>query len=163
MDINDLTHKIIGCAFKVHNVLGSGFLERVYENALKIELDKVGIETRQQDRLPVLYKGQTVGVFYPDLWIDKQLIVEINAVQQLLIEHEVKLVHYLAATGIDNGFPINFGSTVQVKRKFREIPVCRKHQAPSCAFVMKTPAGRCLSVPGDFNVRLRTKSKSSGL
>ena len=120
MDINDLTHKIIGCAFKVHNVLGSGFLERVYEKALKIELDKVGIETRQQDRLPVLYKGQTVGVFYPDLWIDKQLIVEINAVQQLLIEHEVKLVHYLAATGIDNGLLINFGPTVQVKRKFRE-------------------------------------------
>ena len=73
MDINDLTHKVIGCAFKVHNVLGSGFLERVYENALKIELDKLGIDARQQVRLPVLYQGQTVGVFYPDLWIDKNL------------------------------------------------------------------------------------------
>jgi GxxExxY protein len=131
MDINDLTHKVIGCAFKVHNVLGSGFLEKVYENALKIELDKAGIDARQQDRLPVMYKGQTVGVFYPDLWIDKQLIVEIKAVQQLIIEYEIKLVHYLAATGIDNGLLINFSSTVQVKRKFREYRSAEniKHQA----------------------------------
>ena len=130
MDINDLTHKVIGCAFKVHNVLGAGFLERVYENALKIELDKLGIDARQQDRLPVLYKGQTVGVFYPDLWIDKQLIVEVKAVQQLVIEHEIKLVHYLAATGIDNGLLINFAATVQVKRKFREFRSAEniKHQ-----------------------------------
>ena len=120
MEINDLTHKIIGCAFKVHNVLGSGFLEKVYENALKIELDKLGIEARQQDMLPVLYKGQPVGVFYPDLWIDKQLIIEIKAVQNLVPEYEIKLVHYLAATGIDNGLLINFSSSVQVKRKFRE-------------------------------------------
>ena len=128
MDINDLTHKVIGCALKVHNVLGSGFLERVYENALKIELDKIGIEARQQERLPVLYKGQTVGVLYPDLWIDKKLIVEIKAVQQLAIEHEIQLVHYLAATRIDNGLLINFSSAVQVKRKFREFVHSVKHQ-----------------------------------
>lgn len=126
MEIDDLTHKIIGCAFKVHNTLGSGFLEKVYENALKIELDRVGIEARQQQKLPVLYKGQTVGVFYPDLWIDKQLIVEIKAVHQLVVEHEIKLVHYLAATGIDNGLLINFSTSVQVKRKFRETLIKRQ-------------------------------------
>ena len=120
MDINDLTHKIIGCAYKVHNTLGSGFLERVYENALKFELDKLGIEARQQTKLPVLYEGCPVGVFYPDLWIDKQLIIEVKAVQSLLPEHEIKLIHYLAATGIDNGLLINFASSVQVKRKFRD-------------------------------------------
>jgi GxxExxY protein len=120
MEIDDLTRKVIGCAFKVHNTLGPGFLEKVYENALMIELDNVGIEARQQNKLPVLYKGLTVGVFYPDLWIDKQLIVEIKAVQQLVREHETKLIHYLAATGIDNGLLINFSSSVQVKRKFRE-------------------------------------------
>src|SRR5215211_7395924 len=75
MEINDLTHKVIGCAYKVHNVLGPGFLERVYENALKVELDKLGIEARQQGKLPVWYEGQPVGVFYPDFWIDKQLII----------------------------------------------------------------------------------------
>ena len=96
MEINDLTHKVIGCAYKVHNVLGPGFLERVYENALKVELDKLGIEARQQSKLPVWYEGQPVGVFYPDLWIDKQLIIEVKAVQSLLPEHEIKLIHYLA-------------------------------------------------------------------
>ena len=120
MNIDDLTHKVIGCAFKVHNVLGSGFLEKIYENALKIELDKLGIDAWQQAKLPVIYEGQPVGLFYPDLWLDKQLIIEIKAVQNLIVEHEMKLVHYLAATGIDNGLLVNFGSSVQVKRKFRE-------------------------------------------
>jgi GxxExxY protein len=120
MEINDLTHKIIGCAYKVHNALGPGFLEKVYENALRIELNKLGIDTRQQGKLPVWYEGHAVGVFYPDLWIDGQLIIEIKAVQNLVTEHETQLIHYLTATGIDNGLLINFGSLVQVKRKFRE-------------------------------------------
>ena len=129
MDINDLTHKVIGCAYKVHNVLGPGFLERVYENALKVELDKLGIEARQQSKLPVWYEGQPVGVFYPDLWIDKQLIIEVKAVQSLLPEHEIKLIHYLAATHIDNGLLINFASSVQVKRKFREYNLAKIGEA----------------------------------
>src|SRR5215207_2906044 len=120
MEINDLTHTVIGCAYKVHNVLGPGFLERVYENALKFELYKLGIEARQQTKLPVFYEGHPVGVFYPDLWIERQLIIEIKAVQSLLPEHEIKLLHYLVATGIDDGLLINFASSVQVKRKFRE-------------------------------------------
>ena len=120
MEIDDLTHKVIGCAYTVHNVLGSGFLEKVYENALKLELHKLGIEARQQPKLPVLYDGHRVGVFYPDLWIEKHLIIEIKAVQSLIPEHETKLIHYLAASGIENGLLINFGSSVQVKRKFRQ-------------------------------------------
>lgn len=120
MEINNLTHTIIGCAYKVHNTLGSGFLEKVYENALKIEMDKLYISVHQQKELPVSYEGQLVGVYFPDLWIDQQLIIEIKAVQNLTREHEVQLVHYLAATGIDDGLLINFGSSVQVKRKFRE-------------------------------------------
>ena len=67
MDINHLTHRIIGCAYKVHNVLGSGFLEKVYENALKIELKQHGIYVLQQCKLPVLYEGQQVGLYFPDL------------------------------------------------------------------------------------------------
>lgn len=120
MDINNLTHAIIGCAFKVHNVLGPGFLEKIYENALKIEIGKLNIDVRQQQALQVLYEGQPVGTYYPDLWIDGQLIVEVKAVQNLAKEHEMQLVHYLAATGIDDGLLLNFGAIVQVKRKFRE-------------------------------------------
>lgn len=70
MEINHLTHKVIGCAYKVHNVLGPGFLEKVYENSLKLELRRLGIDVRQQGKLPVLYEGHQVGVYYPDLWID---------------------------------------------------------------------------------------------
>jgi len=120
MEINDLTHQVIGCAFKVHRVLGSGFLEKVYENALTLELKKQGIDARQQVRLHVWYEGERVGVYFPDLWIEGQLIVELKAVVSLIPEHELKLLHYLRATGIDNGLLINFGDTVQIKRKFRE-------------------------------------------
>jgi len=120
MEINDLTYKVIGCAYKVHNVLGPGFLEKVYENALTIELKKLDIRPRQQEKLPVLYQGEPVGVYYPDLWIENQLIVEIKAILTLAPEHEMQLIHYLAATGIDDGLLINFGPSVQVKRKFRQ-------------------------------------------
>jgi GxxExxY protein len=67
MEINNLTHNVIGCAYKVHNVLGPGFLEKVYENALKYELDKLRIEVLQQGKLPVWYEGHSVGLFFPDL------------------------------------------------------------------------------------------------
>jgi GxxExxY protein len=120
MEINSLTHAIIGCAYKVHNILGPGFLETIYENALKIELEKISIAARQQHELRVLYEGHNVGTYYPDLWIDEQLIIEVKAVHNLLKQHEAQLVHYLTATHVDNGLLINFGSSVQVKRKFRE-------------------------------------------
>lgn len=120
MEINDLTHTIIGCAYKVHRVLGAGFLEKIYENSLRIELEKVNIVALQQQQINVWYENQVVGEYYPDLWIPDQLIIEIKAVQNLAKEHEVKLVHYLAATKVDNGLLINFGSSVEVKRKFRE-------------------------------------------
>ena len=120
MHINHLTHKVIGCAYKVHNVLGPGFLEKVYENALKLELKKLGIQARQQVKLPVWYEGYQVGVYFPDLWIEEQLIIEIKAAVALAREHESKLLHYLTATGIDHGLLINFGSSVQIRRKFRE-------------------------------------------
>jgi len=121
MEINDLTYKVIGCAYKVHNVLGPGFLEKVYENALKLELKKLGICVLQQVKLPVWYEGQQVGVYFPDLWIEGQLIIEVKAALTLAPEHETKLIHYLTATGIDNGLLINFGSSVQIKRKYREL------------------------------------------
>jgi len=125
MNINDLTYKVIGCAYKVHNTLGPGFLEKVYENALTLELKRQGIYARQQVKLPVFYEDQQVGLYFPDLWIEEQLIIEIKATLTLAPEHELKLIHYLAATGIDNGLLINFGNTVQIKRKFREYrPVC---------------------------------------
>ena len=97
------------------------FLEKVYENALKFELKKLGFDVRQQVKLPVWYEGYPVGVYYPDLLIEAQLIIEIKAALNLSPEHETKLIHYLTATGIDNGLLINFGSSVQIRRKYREL------------------------------------------
>jgi len=117
---DELTQKIIGCAHKVHNTLGPGFLEKVYENALRIELEKTGLLVRQQEPICVKYAGQVIGEYYADLWVDTRVVVELKATQTLSREHEVQLVNYLTATGVDIGLLINFGPSVQVKRKFRE-------------------------------------------
>lgn len=120
MKVDDLTEKIIGCAYTVHNKLGPGFLEKVYENALRIELEKHGLRVRQQEPISVTYDGQVVGKYYADLWVDERIVVELKAAQTLVKEHEVQLVNYLTATSIDHGLLLNFGPSVQVKRKFRE-------------------------------------------
>lgn len=120
MKDDETTHKIIGCAYRVHNVLGHGFLEKVYENALRIELAKNGLQVRQQEPICVKYDGQVVGEYYADLWVEDRVAVELKAARMISKEHETQLVNYLSATGIDTGLLINFGSSVQVKRKFRE-------------------------------------------
>jgi len=118
MEDDDLTQRIIGCAYKVHNSLGPGFLEKVYENALRIELEKLGLVVKQQEPINVTYDGQVVGEYYADLWVDERIVVELKAA--LGKQHEVQLVNYLTATGINNGLLLNFGPSMQVKRKFRE-------------------------------------------
>jgi GxxExxY protein len=120
MKDDDLTQKIIGCAYKVHNILGPGFLEKVYENALRIELEGLGLTVKQQKPIEVFYAGQVVGEYYADLWVDEHVVIELKAAQILVKQHEVQLVNYLTATGIDCGLLLNFGPSVQVKRKFRE-------------------------------------------
>lgn len=120
MDVDHLTRRVIGFAFKIHNTLGFGFLETVYENALNIEHGQIGITALQQEDLDVFYEGQRVGHFTPDLWIRDELIIEVKSVQTLSKAHEVQLVNYLTATRIDHGLLINFGPSVEIKRKFRE-------------------------------------------
>jgi GxxExxY protein len=100
--------------------LGSGYLEKVYENALRIELKKHGFAVEQQFPIPVYYDGEIVGDFYADLLVDENFIIELKAVENLHPKHEAQLVNYLTATHIDIGLLVNLGSSVQVKRKFRE-------------------------------------------
>lgn len=118
-DLDVLAEKVIGCAYTVHNTLGPGFLEKVYENALGIELKSQGIVVRQQVPIPVTYRGQSVGEYFADVLVAEALILELKAVREITTEHEVQLVNYLSATGIDIGLLINFGESVQVCRKFR--------------------------------------------
>ena len=116
----DLTEKIIGCAFTVHNTLGSGFLEKVYEQALILELKASGLSVRSQEPLSVKYRDQIIGEYFADLIVEDQVICELKAVDVLKKAHEVQLVNYLVATGIDVGVLINFGDSVTVRRKYRE-------------------------------------------
>jgi len=123
MDDDAITEIIIGCAFEVHNKLGSGFLEKVYENALCIELRKKGLKVEQQSSIKVWYEGQVIGYYAADLWVEDRIIVELRAVQSLTKEHELQVVNYLTATKVDTGLLINFGSSVQVKRKYRKYKI----------------------------------------
>lgn len=116
---SDLTFKIIGCAHKVHNALGAGYLEKVYENALRIELHKAGLAVEQQEPVNVYYDGQIVGEYFIDLLVERRVVVEIKAVSKLAPQHEVQLVNYLTATGMTIGLLLNFGASVECKRKYR--------------------------------------------
>ena len=107
---NPLTKGIVGIAMKVHRTLGSGFLETVYRNALVLELHKAGIAFECHPTLSVMYEGTEVGVFQADLIIEKKLIVELKAVDTLNSAHATQLVNYLAATKIEDGLLLNFGS-----------------------------------------------------
>ena len=118
--IDEVTERIIGCCFKVHQVLGAGFLEKVYENALMIELERCGLKARQQVPVSVRYEGRTVGEYFADILVEDRVVCELKANETLIKEHEVQLVNYLTSTGIDIGLLINFGRSVTVKRKFRE-------------------------------------------
>ncbi|MDR2684266.1 MAG: GxxExxY protein [Prevotellaceae bacterium] len=117
--MNVLIQKVTGVAYKVHNQLGAGFLEKIYEKAMIIELQKLDIEAKSQFPIPVYYDDIQIGDYYADMFIDDCLIVELKAIENLTIAHEKQLVNYLAATKIDDGLLINFNSSVQIKRKFR--------------------------------------------
>lgn len=95
---DNLTKQIISCAYKVHNKLGPGFLEKVYENAMRIELEKLGLRVKQQEPIRIEYEGHPVGEYYADLWVNDRVVVELKAAQTLAREHEVQLVNYLTAT-----------------------------------------------------------------
>ena len=116
----DLCGQVIGAAMKVHSTLGPGFLESVYQNALIWELQKSGFKVDAQRPITVHYDGQVVGVFAADLLVNDSLMLELKANQLVAKAHEVQLVNYLVATGIDEGLLLNFGAVrLEYKRKFR--------------------------------------------
>jgi GxxExxY protein len=119
-DLNGITEKIIGCAFKVGNTLGVGFLEEVYENALVHELRKISLFVEQQKALQVFYDGVVVGNFRADLLVEQAIIVELKAVSALEQRHFAQCMNYLKTTGLNLGLLINFGNPkVEIKRVVR--------------------------------------------
>jgi len=114
----ELTEKILGSAFKVLNTLGSGFLEKIYENALVLELRRLEIEVEQQKPLKVHYEGVVVGEYLADLIVGGRVIVECKAVSHLDPAHEAQLLNYLKATNLRVGLLFNFGRPKLQYRRF---------------------------------------------
>jgi len=118
MKHKDLTSKIIECAYNVHNTLGFGFLESVYQNAILIELEKNGLQATKEVPVKVFYDEKIVGDYVADVIVEDKVIIELKSVKELHPAHEAQLTNYLKATGIEVGLLINFGSErVDVKRK----------------------------------------------
>ena len=118
MEYQELTEKIIGCAFDVYNTIGYGFLESVYEKSLLIELRNAGFTAESQVPISVEYKGSAVGDFVADVVVNDEIILELKSVTGIAKIHELQLVNYLVATGKPLGLLINFGpKKVEVKRR----------------------------------------------
>jgi len=114
---DSLTEQIIGCAYAVGRELGSGFLEKIYENALLHELNKTCLKVENQKPIQVYYDGIVVGDYFADIVVNDEIIVELKAVKTMDKIHFAQCLHYLKATGNKLGLLINFGtSSVQVKR-----------------------------------------------
>ena len=117
MKHEDVTDKIIAAFYTVYNTLGYGFLEKVYENAMAIELHKLGLHVACQHPIHVYYAGQVVGEYFADLLVGDCVIVELKAARNLLEEHEAQVLNYLNATRYEVGLLFNFGPKPQMKRK----------------------------------------------
>ncbi len=113
----ELTSRVIKAFYNVYNQLGFGFLEKVYENALLIELAKQGVNCKAQQMIKVTYQGLEVGLYYADILVEGCLILELKAVENLVPEHELQLINYLKATGIEVGLLLNFGKKPEFRRK----------------------------------------------
>ena len=121
-DFEVLTEKIIGCAYRVYNKMGFGFLESVYEKCMMIELVRDGLSAESQKSITVQYDGHDVGEFVADIIVNETVILELKSVRQISKIHEAQLVNYLVATGKPVGLLLNFGEfKVEVKRKVREL------------------------------------------
>ena len=127
MEINDITYAINGAVFEVNNILGPGFLEKVYENALLIELKHRGLNAKNQVPITVSYKDEVVGEYAADLLVEDKVIVELKTVENLDRTHEAQLLNYLKATGLNVGLLINFKhKKADIKRMVLDLPEGQK-------------------------------------
>ena len=123
MDINDVTYTINGAVFEVNRVLGPGFLEKVYENALLIELRSRGLKAESQVQIKVLYKEDVVGEYIADIFVEDRVVVELKTVESLEKIHEAQLLNYLKATGLNIGMLVNFRHPkAEIKRLVHNLP-----------------------------------------
>ena len=113
-----ITKSVIGCAFEVINELGAGFLESVYEKALLLVLRQKGLSAISQYPVKVMFRGECVGDFYADIFVEEKVIVELKAVKAIAPEHQAQIINYLNATGVEVGLLINFGNPKLEYKRF---------------------------------------------
>ena len=109
--------KILRAFYNVYNSLGYGFLEKVYENAMIIELQSLNLQCEQQKNIKVKFKEFIIGDYFADIPVENQIIIELKASEIIRSEHEAQLINYLKATDIEVGLLLNFGKLPQYKRK----------------------------------------------
>ena len=123
MKLNDITYAIRGAIFEVNKVLGPGFLEKVYENALLYELKNRGLKSECQAPITVNYKGQCVGEYFADIFVEDGVIIELKTAEKIEKIHEAQLLNYLKATGIQVGLIVNFRHfKTEIKRLVLDFP-----------------------------------------
>lgn len=113
----ELSDKVIKAFYKVYNELGYGFLEKVYQNALYLELTSMGIQAKRNYQIEVFYLRHKVGVYYADILVENKIILELKASENIVDAHECQLVNYLKATDLEIGLLLNFGRKPQLSRK----------------------------------------------
>lgn len=113
-----ITKSVIGCAFEVINELGAGFLESVYEKALFLALRQKGLSAISQYPAKVIFRGECVGDFYADIFVEEKVVVELKAVKAIAPEHQAQVINYLNATGVEVGLLINFGNPKLEYKRF---------------------------------------------
>jgi len=122
MDFRDLTYKINGAVFEVHRTLGEGFLEKVYENALMLELRNRGLNAEAQVPVSVSYKGTIGGDYMADIMVENSVIIELKTVDELTVVHQAQLLNYLRATGKPLGLLVNFKGKKAIIRRLAMDP-----------------------------------------
>ena len=123
MDINELTYAIRGAVFEVNNILGPGFLEKIYENALLIELRIRGLKSESQALLKVFYKDNVVNEYFADILVENRVIIELKTIERIERIHEAQVLNYLKATGLKVGLLVNFKhQRADIKRLVLDLP-----------------------------------------
>jgi GxxExxY protein len=115
---SDITNKVLKAYYIVYNKLGFGFLEKVYENAMIVELMEMNIFCERQKPVKIFYKEKIIGEYFADIMIENKVILELKAAEVLVAERELQLINYLKATELEVGLLLNFGKKPEFKRKF---------------------------------------------
>lgn len=121
IDVNDITRKIIGCAMKVHNTLGNGFQEVIYQRALVIEMQKQGLSFQREMEMQIFYDGIQIGTRRVDFFVEDRVMVELKAVEKLEDVHKAQAINYCEVYNIADGLLINFGGrSLDFKRVYNK-------------------------------------------